>query len=79
MYICDCVDQRLLTYKVFLGCHLLLSYTLLSHVQCQISSLSVVHLFEVVQPISVTVWKFEPIQVLQRASVVLRGHFGDLL
>lgn len=43
------------------------------------SALSMAHLFEVVQSMSVTVWEFEPIQVLQRASVILRGHFGDLL
>lgn len=36
-------------------------------------------LFEAVQPIFVTVWKFEHVQVLQRASVILRCHPGDLL
>lgn len=46
--------------------------------QCEISALSMAHLFEVVQPMSVTIWKFEHVQVLQRASVILRGHSGDL-
>lgn len=41
--------------------------------------LHVSDLFEAVQPIFVTVWKFEPVQVLQRASVILRCHPGDLL
>lgn len=38
-----------------------------------------VALFQVVQSVSVTVWELEPVEVLQRASVVLRGHPGDLL
>lgn len=37
------------------------------------------HLLEVVQSMSVTIWKFEPIQVLQWASVIIRGHFGNLI
>lgn len=37
------------------------------------------HLFEVVQAVFVTVWEFQYVQVLQWASVILRGDFGDLL